>query len=132
MGTTPEEIKAFVKQAWQDIQTEFAACLGEGLDAATLKKLKEIFDRTVRNAIENYGVAWEEPIRSYALRHVCMIAKRARRCTPCDGSIAEGLDAAADTVFDEAHKTCQRLAAHRGWAGDAGRAGKIGVLCGKG
>ena len=32
MGTTPEEIKAFVKQAWQDIQTEFAACLGDAVD----------------------------------------------------------------------------------------------------
>ena len=124
-GTTPAQIEEWVKNAWQDVTLEFARCWGDIPDEEILDEVRSIFAGTIENAIRNHGVEWEEPIRSYALRHVCKIAKRADRCGTCGkGSTKGDIQEVAEGVFDEAHKTCQRLEKMK-----ITTAEKIGIIC---
>jgi hypothetical protein len=125
MPLTPAQIAAYVEEAWLDVSMEFARCLGETPEGDVLKKAREIFDNTVKNAIENHGVEWEEPIRSYALRHVCKIAKEAQRCRGCGGKdLDDDLEDVAKDVFDKANESCKRLEQREIVSAD-----KVGVLC---
>ncbi len=125
---TPAEIQAMLDQAWDDVQNEFAGCLGEVPDEETRAALRKEFDKTVGNAIKNNGVAWEEPIKSYALRHVCMIARASKKCKD-DPSIAKCLPKAAATIIKKARESCDRLEQQEGAAGVAARANRLGIIC---
>jgi len=124
----PAALQQQVEEAWQDAMSEFIACLGEPVDSAARDAMRKLFDGTIRSAIENHGVMWEEPIRSYALRHICQIAKEVNRCRSCGNDIGESLDQAAKVIFDRAEGTCKRVAK----ANPAGPiATRLGVLCGR-
>jgi len=124
----PAALQQQVEDAWQDAMGEFIACLGEPVNRAALDAMRKLFDRTIRAAIENHGVAWEEPIRSYALRHICQIAKEVHRCRSCGIDVGDALDQAATVIFDRAEETCKRVAK----SGSGGPvAQRLGVLCGR-
>lgn len=125
MTATPPTVQAMVDQAWEDVQNEFAGCLGEVPDEETRKALEDLFDETIRNAIENFGLVWEEPIKSYALRHVCMIAKAARNPKP-GSTIAKDLPIVAYAIMKKAKESCKTVEERKGGTGI-----KIGILCPK-
>lgn len=123
-GLTPQQVQVYLHEALVDAVAEFARCAGTELDEELRNAFKKWFDKTIGNAIENSGIAWEEPIRSYALRNVCKIAKRADRCSKCGDISPEDLAEAAECVIEKARETCKVMVQKNFIA-----AQEVGVLC---
>ena len=113
----PGVIESWAEEAWNDVLIEFARCSGYFPEGDILDEIKELFDNTIGAGITGIGVAWEEPLRSFGLRHVCKIAKRYKRC--CDET---SLTETTDAVVEQARKSCEVLEAQ-------GKLGETGVLC---
>jgi len=126
--TGPADLQQQLDDAWADAMGEFIACLGEPVSPAALQAMRKLFDSTIRSAIENHGVMWEEPVRSYALRHICQLAKEVNRCRGCGMDVGDALDQASKVVFDRAEETCKRVAKSNSGGPIAQR---LGVLCGR-
>jgi hypothetical protein len=120
-GTTPAKIEKDVQAAWQDVLMEFARCSGVLPEGDVLAKIEKLFEDTIENGIRNHGAGWDEPIRSYALKHVCKIAKRS--ACDCDVS-ADDLVSTTTIVIEDARKTCTKLAKSNKMKAD-----EIGILC---
>ena len=126
-GTTPSQIEEDYKTALAESIAEFGRCLGTDYDEELLERVRTLFDWTIGKAITN-GVEWEEPIRSYGLRHVCKIARKVGKCAPCEGPSADELEDVYKDVIKQAKKTCGKLVEKKERSRDDG-AVKIGILC---
>jgi hypothetical protein len=122
-GTTPGKIQEDYDTALLEVTAEFGRCVGV-YDEDLLDKIRELFAKTIGKAIKESGVAWEEPIRSYALRHVCKIGHKAGCSDDCEGPSEDDLQDAFDKVIKKAQATCTVIANK-----PAVKATKIGILC---
>lgn len=65
-----------VEKALVDVACEFGRSYGGEITEDMREKVLAYFDRTVRKGIADFGVDWEEPTRSFVLKHVAKIGRK--------------------------------------------------------
>ncbi len=96
-----------VQKARDEVLMEFGRCSGLEPSEEIRAVAVAIFENNIGAWLKsNDKNKWEEPIRSYVLRHVCKIARQAS-CDPCD--VVDSLDVAkaAKDVMTRAEKACK-------------------------
>lgn len=121
MSEPTNGMDAYLDAARLEIVAEFGRCSGEEVTEEIREALMDIFADTVQKGVQDYGVKWEEPIRSYVLRHVCKIAARAKNCAECGELTAEDVEEAAGSILDRARRACKLKEDVMDY--------KLGVLC---
>ncbi|MFQ5690276.1 MAG: hypothetical protein ACE5HQ_08390 [Gemmatimonadota bacterium] len=87
---------------------EFGRNIRADLDEQAVREAAEIFQRIVEKGLEERGYEWKEPLRSFVLRHVAKIGRRADALA-AEGSItAEILREATESTIRRTIAALQR------------------------
>lgn len=91
-----------------EVAIEFGRNIRSEMDAEAVQRAAAVFDETVREAIESEDYAWDEGTRSFVLRHIGKIARRADALAGGASISAENLEAAKAEIFERTKAALDR------------------------